>query len=306
MPPPEPCSRLFCSPLGRPGPGPARTSRTPTSRKRPRCPATPACPSKTTGAGPAAAPPVKRPRRPGRHRHGQRDQHPLPAGEPGPREDRQHHGQIGERHEEHQRHRQPPAQPPHRGLSAAAPASGPAGRRPRRFAGRLYHADQSDMNTGRGRYVGPFGRKVDGGGDAVSLFSRACTRAAQTAQVMPPTTSSTWVGWGRWAQIARAGNGTRRYGTGHGVPGLVTVASIVTVPERRKISVSGTVARDSYGAGCWSTKSSPSGVSVRVPCAGMTRVPTCAGQARQARSAGSARRGGRRGCARRRARRECR
>jgi hypothetical protein len=37
------------------------------------------------------------------------------------------------------------------------------------------------------------------------------------------------------------------------VPGSVTGASIVTVPEWRKVSVSGTMARDSYGDGCWST-----------------------------------------------------
>ncbi len=63
----------------------------------------------------------------------------------------------------------------------------------------------------------------------------------------------------------RAGHRTCRHRTGHGVPGPVTVASMVTVPAWRKVSVRGTVVRDSYGEGCWSSRSSPNGVSVRVP-----------------------------------------
>ncbi len=41
----------------------------------------------------------------------------------------------------------------------------------------------------------------------VTLFSLACTRAAQAAQVMPPMTSSTWVVWAGpvWASPAWAG-----------------------------------------------------------------------------------------------------
>ena len=171
MPPPEPCSR-FCRPLSRPGP---RSSTNIAYADQPQAATMPSETrvsieeDKCRALRSAAA--MERPRRPGRHRHGQRDQQPLPAGEPGPREDRQHQGQVGERHEEHQGQRQPPAQPPHRGLFGRSPGVRPgrAGHL-RGVAGRLDHADQVWRGHGRrGGYVGPFGGKVDGRGDAVEL-----------------------------------------------------------------------------------------------------------------------------------------
>ena len=54
----------------------------------------------------------------------------------------------------------------------------------------------------------------------------------------------------------------------------MTVASRVTVPAWRKVRISGTLEVVSNGAGSWSTTSSPNGLRVRVPCAGMARSLT--------------------------------
>ena len=53
---------------------------------------------------------MERPRRPPCNRHGQRSQHPLPAGEAERREQRQLDRQVAQRHEKHQGNDQPPAQ----------------------------------------------------------------------------------------------------------------------------------------------------------------------------------------------------
>jgi hypothetical protein len=63
-------------------------------------------------------------------------------------------------------------------------------------ADRRDHCDKiRGGNVGRGRHVRPFGSQIDGGGDAVDLFSLAWFSLAWTraAQVMPPMTSSTSV-----------------------------------------------------------------------------------------------------------------
>ena len=67
---------------------------------------------------------------------------------------------------------------------------------------------------------------------------------------------------------------TRSDAAGQGVPGAVTVASRVTVPAWRKVRISGTLGAVSNGAGSCSTTSSPNGLRVRVPCAGMARSLT--------------------------------
>ena len=72
---------------------------------------------------------VERPGGPGGDRGGQRDQGPLPAGEPGPGEHRQHDGHVGQRDEEHQGQDQPAAQPPDRGLVGGRARRRRAGRR---------------------------------------------------------------------------------------------------------------------------------------------------------------------------------
>ena len=190
--------------------------------------------------------------------------------------------------------------------SSAAPVRpGPAGRgQLRGVAGGLDHADQVGRGDGGwGGDVSPFGRKVDGRGNAghlvqLGLDPRGAGGAGHAADDQLDLDPLGGLG----SDGGHAGHGTRR---GHGVPGPVTGASMVTVPEWRKVSVSGTVARDSYGDGCWRTRSSPSGVRVRVPCAGMTSGPALRRLVPGRRGA-AARRGGRGGCVRRQARRGCR
>ena len=142
------------------------------------------------GGGPVPGVPqrgqVERPGRPGRHRQGQRDQAPLPAGEPGPGEQREHDGCIGQRDEEDQRQDQPAAQAPDSGVIGCRTAVGGlviGGRcgtgsgRCGQFggvAGRRHDADEvGGGRPGRGGDAGPPGGEVDGGGDALELVQLA-------------------------------------------------------------------------------------------------------------------------------------
>ncbi|MGH3822926.1 MAG: hypothetical protein ACRDRA_08855 [Pseudonocardiaceae bacterium] len=70
---------------------------------------------------------VKRPGTPGHHRQGQRQQHPLPPGEPRRGHQHRHHGQIRQRHPAQQRHHQATKQVPDRGIGRLVLGSGTVG-----------------------------------------------------------------------------------------------------------------------------------------------------------------------------------
>ena len=110
---------------------------------------------------------VERPGGPQRHRSGQRDQDPLPSGEPVAGEQRQRDGQVAERDEEHQRQDQPAAQVGGlvAGLEGRRGGLDQAGRVPRVLDRRDHRLHRDVLRRGHRR---PLGREVDRRDDAGS------------------------------------------------------------------------------------------------------------------------------------------